>query len=84
VVWIFRGFSGQFGSFGFSGILDVRFFRDSGSFGFSEDVWVWGFRILIGFFLFGLDCFRLLIQRCKTLWEKGNLFDEGVVLPDES
>ena len=31
-----------------------------------------------------LDRFRLLIQRCKRVGEKGNFFDQGRVLPDES
>ena len=32
----------------------------------------------------GFGSFRLLIQRCKTVREKGNFFDKGRVLPDES
>jgi hypothetical protein len=31
-----------------------------------------------------LDCFRLLIQRCKRTGGNGNFFDKGSVLPDES
>ena len=58
----------------FSGLLDLRVFRGFLDLGFSG----FGFR-----FFQGLDCFRLLIQRCKRWGGIGNLFDKGMVLPDE-
>lgn len=56
---------------------------------------VFGFLVFLGFWIFtvfgfwilgsfrDLDRFRLLIQRCKSVREKGNFFDKGRVLPDE-
>lgn len=44
-------------------------------------------QFLIGFRIWvfqGLGFFRLLVQRCNKAGDFGNLFDEGMVLPDES
>ena len=69
---------------GSSGRLDrlVSFLGFGGS-GFSGSL-DRGFSDIDRVLLCGLDCFRLLKQRCKTLLKKGNLLDEGVLLPDES
>ncbi len=49
----------------FSRNLDVRFLGFSGCFGFSGSLDVGCFSDIVRFFLLlGLDCFRLLIQRC--------------------
>jgi hypothetical protein len=55
-----------------------------GCFGFSGMLDALGFSDIDRGSSFGLDCFRLLIQRCKRRVEIGNLFDQGIDLPDES
>ena len=75
---------------GFLRIWNCRFLR-IGILGFSKGFWIVGFskvsdrdfsgfwiRTFLGFWICifqGLDCSRLLIQRCKIPGEMGNFFD---------
>jgi hypothetical protein len=63
---------------GFFRILDFRFLDVGCSVGFA------GYWLGSSFGFRGLDCFRLLIQRCKRRGEIGNLFDKREDMPDES
>ena len=47
-------------------------------------VWIFGFLKDLDVLFFGIRLFRLLIQRCKNVTGRGNLFDQGEVWPDES
>ena len=91
--WSTKGFSRLFGlHYGFSGLWINSISQELGfgvlrilGFGFFEGFWILLFSDfwILGFFR-DLGCFRLLIQRCKSVPEKGNFFDKGCVLPDES